>query len=610
MPKLTATGPEPLQLRSVDVSAGQTIRLGRAPKSGWEIPWELMISREHADLTFTGGRLSVNVLDAARNACVHEGKSTRKFVLAIGEEFRIGATHFALAVDQSDLTQTVGSAVLEQVFDRDDLRKFSFDNAGDRLELLSGLPQMIADSRSDVDLATRLVDLLIEAIPPADAAAVVVMPAASARAEIDTGTAVASEALADEGISLSSDPTTIRWTSRRAGAQFHPSRQLIAAALRRGQSLLHIWEGGESVQFTRSADLDWAFCVPISGDACRGWILYVSGKFGIASIATGASGDSLKGHIRFTELLAQFISAIRQVRRLEQRHTAISRFFSPAVADKIVDPNFDIELAPKEGPVSVLFCDLRGFSQQAERSRHQLREFLARVSEALGIMTSSVLAEQGVIADFQGDAVLAFWGWPTPLADGPLAACRAALAIRQRFATAATRSDPALAGFDVGIGIAHGPAIAGKLGTDEQIKIGVFGPVVNLASRLQSLTHQFGVTIVIDPATAEFVRASLPHSVGRQRTLAHLCPKGLATDVLVSELLPPQGTGTLSDRQIELHDAAVAAFTGGDWATARESCADEAHSDEALRDFGYALWPKHGFAAPDDWDGVVSLKEK
>src|SRR6202012_5572414 len=107
------------------------------------------------------------------------------------------------------------------------------------------------------------------------------------------------------------------------------------------------------------------------------------------------------------------------------------------------------------------------------RSRGQLREFLARVSAALGVMTRSVLAEQGVIADFQGDAVLAFWGWPTPLADGPLAACRAALAIRESFATAAARSDHALSGFDVGIGIAHGSAIAGRLGTDQQIKIGV-----------------------------------------------------------------------------------------------------------------------------------------
>ncbi len=184
------------------------------------------------------------------------------------------------------------------------------------------------------------------------------------------------------------------------------------------------------MQFTRSADLDWAFCTPIGGEACRGWTLYVSGKFQLATIASGKSVESLKGHVRFAELLSQFIAAIRQVRRLEQRHAVMNRFFSPAVAERVAELDSEAALAPQEGPISVLFCDLRGFSQQAERSGSQLRAFLARVSAALGVMTRSVLAEQGVIADFQGDAVLAFWGWPTPLETGPLAACRAALAIR------------------------------------------------------------------------------------------------------------------------------------------------------------------------------------
>ena len=446
-----------------------------------------------------------------------------------GQEFRVGETRFYFAAGVPNLTQTVGTAVLEQAYDRDDLRRFRFDDANERLELLAGLPRLIAESHSDVDLAARLVDLLIEAIAQADAAAVVVMPVGAPRGDAAGPGTAEGDTLTGEAnpvVAASLEPTTMRWTCRREGGQFSPSRQLIAAALARGQSLLHVWEGGEAVQFTRSADLDWAFCTPIGGEACRGWVLYVSGQFQLATIASGKSVESLKGHVRFAELLAQFISAIRQVRRLEQRHTAMSRFFSPTVASRIVDPNFEAQLDPKEGPITVLFCDLRGFSQQAERSGSQLCAFLARVSAALGVMTRSVLGEQGVIADFQGDAVLAFWGWPTPLAAGPLAACRAALAIRERFAAAAAEKDSLLAGFDVGIGIAHGPAIAGRLGTDEQIKVGVFGPVVNLASRLQSLAHQVGVTIVIDPTTSDFVQSSLPRTVGRQRSLARLRPRG------------------------------------------------------------------------------------
>ncbi len=127
---------------------------------------------------FRGDHLNVRVLETARNGCTLRGMTTRDFVLAVGEEFRIGETWFRLSAGGPELTKTIGTAVLEQRYTQDELRRFRFDNASERLELLAGLPQLIANSRSDVDLAARLVEVLIEAIPQADAAAVVVMPVA------------------------------------------------------------------------------------------------------------------------------------------------------------------------------------------------------------------------------------------------------------------------------------------------------------------------------------------------------------------------------------------------------------------------------------------------
>ena len=97
-------------------------------------------------------------------------------------------------------------------------------------------------------------------------------------------------------------------------------------------------------------------------------------------------------------------------------------------------------------------------------------------------MTSGIIDRDGVIGDFQGDAAMGFWGWPIPMDDQVDRAARAALDIRQGFARRARRRTP-LAGFPCGIGIAHGPAIAGRLGTSDQFKVGRLGPVVNLASR-------------------------------------------------------------------------------------------------------------------------------
>ena len=76
--------------------------------------------------------------------------------------------------------------------------------------------------------------------------------------------------------------------------------------------------------------------------------------------------------------------------------------------------------------MTVLFCDLRGFSRESERSADDLFGLLERVSRALGVMTHHILEEGGVIGDFHGDAAMGFWGWPIAQADaarGPAGRC-------------------------------------------------------------------------------------------------------------------------------------------------------------------------------------------
>ena len=181
---------------------------------------------------------------------------------------------------------------------------------------------------------------------------------------------------------------------------------------------------------------------------------------------------------------------------LEQQHTKISQCFSPKIIQTLTDPN--AILAPKEGNVSILFCDIRGFSKKVENSKHDLHGLLLRVKEALGMMTRSILDNEGSIADFQGDAALAFWGWPHETDDGAFGACQAALRICKFFNDA--QNDPAhtLFGFKFGIGVGFGNAIAGNIGSHEMTKIGVFGPVVNTTARLETMTKQLGVQILVD----------------------------------------------------------------------------------------------------------------
>ncbi len=155
-------------------------------------------------------------------------------------------------------------------------------------------------------------------------------------------------------------------------------------------------------------------------------------------------------------------------------------------------------LAPREAEVAVLFCDLRGFARHSERSADDLLGLLNRVSRALGVTTHAIREQGGVLGDFQGDAAMGFWGWPLPQPDAAVRACQAALAIRAEFEAAAQRSEDPLADFRMGIGIATGRAVAGKIGTVDQVKVTVFGPVVNLASRLEGMTKILQAPILLD----------------------------------------------------------------------------------------------------------------
>jgi adenylate cyclase len=580
LPELVAIGRADQQWKQ-PLRESQVVRLGRAPRSGWGIPWDMHISREHADIQFAGGRLTVRVLDSARNPAIVNGKPATEFQIGPGQSFTIGETVFTLS--SIDLTDDAPSDVIEYSYSASALEKIDFGNGEKRLEALTHLPRLIADTASDAEFATKVVQLLLRWLPKADAAAVVQYDLKS-----------------DAGLEK---PNFMRWDSRNEVGRFRPSRRLMRAAVESGESKLHSWiEGGDkNAAFTQSGNLDWAFCTPVGREAASGWCLYVSGR-------GGCYINELAGDVKFTELLAQFLAAIRRVRLLEHKQTTMSQFFSPAVMETLADEEFARVLEPRENIVTVLFCDVRGFSKKVEEAGGNLHGILKQMSAALGVMTQNILRHEGVIADFQGDAALGFWGWPAQPPDGPTPACLAALNIAEQFLAAEGQANHPLCGVSVGLGVGHGRAIAGQIGTKEQIKVGVFGPVVNLASRLEGLTRQLGVSIVLDEATADYLR-NHPQKAARVRRLARVRPKGMQSPVTVSELLPPVGGRGISEEQITAYEAALDAVIAGSWKKALPLLEPLADHDPPAA-FLKRSMAETNFEPPTGWDGAFTLKSK
>jgi adenylate cyclase len=590
---LIIEGPESRQRQRVTLVSGRAFVVGRDRGADISVPWDEHISRRHVELTVVGGKLAVRKLVAASTPLFIAGQQVDSGDLVPGEHFVLGNTCFVVfAKPASELLPHPPRTVEEVAFTREALQNVQYRDPDRRIEVLSHLPEVIWGARSDVELNIRLVNLLLAGITQADAAGLV-------------------EIGPEETVSV------LHWDRRReiAGA-FRPSKRLVVESIvRRRQSVLNVWESADrEVEFTATQEFDWAFCTPISGPPGESRGLYLGGRFDLTPATPPGhvlpDGKHLQGDVKFAELVAEIVGSVRKLNHLERQQAGLRQFLPPAVLSAIGNDSDPTLLAPRESNVTVMFCDLRGFSRQAETARNDLAGLLDRVSQALGVMTRHISAHGGVIGDFQGDAAMSFWGWPVAAEDDPLKACRAALAIRAEFAAAARTPGHPLADFRMGIGLARGNAVAGRIGTGEHFVFTAFGPVVNLASRLEGMTKQLHVPIVVDEALAGIVRERLSAEEGRLRNLAQILPYGMETPVVVAELLPSERElPELTGAHLAAYDEAVSQFIAGRWEAAYTALRTLPPGDRA-QDFLAGHIVAHNRQPPPEWTGVVKLPSK
>lgn len=563
------------------------VRLGRSGDGAWAVPWDDHISRDHATLRLdAAGSLIVEKIPTARNPIFYRGQKHDSFTVAAGEHFVIGNTTFTLAVRPEVNVSDANIGVTEHVYEAAELRRHRFRDAASRIEALSRLPDIIGGSNSVDELLFRVVSLLMSSIHSASAVAIL---------QVKDG----------------APPTILHYDNRLPEANSpRPSARIVLAAAKRKETVLHLWSGGDPGSrgdaYTASEEVDWAFGVPIGGDGGDGWVIYIAGQLesmhgGNVGMSIQAAPEDLQDDAKFTELVGTMVANLRHSRALQKRQLGMRRFFAPVVMDAMASRDPDIVLQPREADVSVLFCDLRGFTQQSEQARGQLLDLLHRVSDALGVMTGEILRAGGVVGDFHGDAAMGFWGWPLDQPDACGRAAAAALAIRNAF------RQGTMHGFRCGIGVATGRAVAGRIGTVDQVKVTAFGPVVNLASRLEGMTKSLGVEILLDEASANWVRKQVPGDQMRVRKLAAVRPAGLLAGVTVSQLLPPASDrNSPTDGDLTAYEEALDAFNGGDWERAFE-CLHRVSADDRGKDFLTSIILRHGRMAPPDWNGIVDI---
>jgi adenylate cyclase len=210
------------------------------------------------------------------------------------------------------------------------------------------------------------------------------------------------------------------------------------------------------------------------------------------------SASVIWGFVVFWGLLAE-----RRERRFVR--SVLDVYVAPSVIEHVIDQRIDLALGGQRTSLTILFADVRGFTALSERVRPET--VVKMLGEYFAATSHIVLRHHGTLDKFIGDAVMAFWGAPTPNADDPLRAVRAALemqvAMRALAASMRERFGEAL---EIGIGLNTGDAVVGHIGSRERITYTAVGDPVNLASRVEAMTREYSADVLITQFTYERVK--------------------------------------------------------------------------------------------------------
>jgi adenylate cyclase len=176
------------------------------------------------------------------------------------------------------------------------------------------------------------------------------------------------------------------------------------------------------------------------------------------------------------------------------------QFFTPELARELQSQG-DEMLAGRELEISVMFCDIKGFSRISADCGAALA--IEWVRDVLSELSDRVAEFQGVLVDYAGDSLEALWGAPIASDEHAIQACKAALAMRACLPEISQRWLSKIKyPTDITIGINSGLAQVGNIGSRRKFKYGALGTTVNLASRVQGATKYLGVTMLLTKSTA------------------------------------------------------------------------------------------------------------
>ena len=177
---------------------------------------------------------------------------------------------------------------------------------------------------------------------------------------------------------------------------------------------------------------------------------------------------------------------------------AFSQYMSPVMVEKLANSSESLKLGGERKEMTFLFSDIRGFTSISEKYKDDPEALTDLINNLLTVLSNEILNNQGTIDKYMGDCIMAFWNAPTEDLNHREKSINAAFAMSkalEKLNEDLNRSDEEK--LSVGIGINTGECIVGNMGSDKRFDYTVLGDAVNLASRLEGQSGNYGMQIIL-----------------------------------------------------------------------------------------------------------------
>lgn len=302
-----------------------------------------------------------------------------------------------------------------------------------------------------------------------------------------------------------------------------------------------------------------------------------------------------------------FYKYFTEEKKKKQLKSTFSKYVSPAVVDELLKSDENLKLGGKRQRMTVFFSDVRGFTTISEKLAP---EELSRVLNLyLTPMTEIVFKNKGTLDKYIGDAVMAFFGAPIADPHHPAQACRCALESLEKLKEIQKDFEAQkLPHIDIGIGINTGEMSVGNMGSNIVQNYTVMGDSVNLASRLEGITKEYGVRIVISEYTYNDVKNQFI-----AREIDKVKVKGKNLPVAIYELVGEKNKSKVNMDHLKLFEDGYQAYMKKDFTTAstkfKEALALK-DDDKTAKLFIQRCEDFISEPPDENWDGVYTMKTK